>query len=400
MSEKTQPKRRMPATVWLLGLTSLLTDASSDMIVPLLPAFLTQVIGAGPAFVGLVEGVADAVAAVLRLISGAISDRMSRRKPLVVLGYGVAGLVRPLVALATTPFHVLAVRVVDRFGKGVRSAPRDALIADVAPEGAAARAFGIHRAMDHAGAMLGPLIAAGLLATGAPLRRVFALAAIPAAFALVAVLFVREPAHAPATSAPTSALPAWRLGWPAGPLGGFLVVVLIFAIGNATDGFLLLRAQELSVPLALIPILWAMHHACKVLSTLVGGTLADRVGRVPVIASGWLSFAAAYVGMALASEAWHAWALMLLYGLYHGLSEPAEKALVRDLASAQDRGRAFGAYTFVTGIASLPAGIITGVIWQRFGSAAALACSAALAVVACALLVAWNGRRAKTQVEI
>jgi len=380
----------MPATVWLLGLTSLLTDASSDMIVPLLPSFLTTAVGAGPAFVGLIEGVADAVASCLRLVSGAVSDRIARRKPLIVLGYGLASVARPLVALATAPAHVLLVRVVDRFGKGVRTAPRDALIADVAPEGASGRAFGLQRAMDHAGAKLGPLMAAGLLAMGAPLRGVFALAAVPAALAFVAVLCVREPQRARESDA-TRFRP--RFAWPRGPLRTLLVVMLVFAIGNATDGFLLLRAQELGVPLALIPLLWAAHHACKVMSTLAGGALADRFGRLPVILSGWLAFTAAYVGMALASEAWHAWLLLLLYGLYHGLSEPAEKALVKDLASADERGSAFGAYTFVTGIASLPAGIITGVLWQRFGSAIALSCSAALAALACALLVAWSLRR-------
>ena len=386
--------RRLPKAVWLLGWTSLLTDVSSDMIVPLLPLFLTQVLGGAAWFVGLVDGVADAVSAVLRLVAGRLSDRMGRRKPLVVAGYGLAGFARPLVALAAAPWQVLAIRVADRFGKGLRSGPRDALIADVAPPELVGRAFGVQRAMDHAGAMLGPLVAAGLLAAGFELRTVFAWAALPAVLAFACALRVRESARtesSPAPAVPRSPAAGW---WPRGRLGSLLLVMLVFAVGNATDGFLLLRLHELGLSAALVPASWALHHACKVGSTLLGGRLADRGGRVGLIVTGWLAFAATYAGLAVCTSAWQGVALLVAYGLYHGLSEPAEKALVRDLAAAADRGRAYGAYHSVLGFASLAAGLLTGLLWTRFGSAVALGTSAALAVAASIALLEWRRRGA------
>jgi MFS family permease len=375
---------RLPTQVKALGVVSLLTDASSEMIYPLLPAFLTGTLRAGPAFLGLVEGAAEAVASALKIVSGRISDRSARRKPLVVAGYALASAARPLVALATAPVHVLAIRIVDRIGKGVRGAPRDALIAEVTDPRARGRAFGFHRAMDHAGAVVGPLLASALLWLAVDLRTVFALAAVPAALSLaVLVLGVREPPradaarHAPVTGpAPGHAL--WR----------YLGVLALFTLGNSSDAFLLLRAQQAGVALAALPALWAFHHAIKASASTHGGMLSDRVGTRPAIVAGWMVYAATYAGFALASQAWHAWALFGVYGLFHALTEGAERALVADLAGADARGRAFGYFHAVTGGMLLPASLLTGAVWQWKGPAAALGLGAALAGVAALLLLA------------
>jgi MFS family permease len=365
-------------TVRSLGLVSLLTDASSEMIYPLLPAFLTGTLRAGPAFLGVVEGLAETVAAALKILSGRVSDRLPRRKPLVVAGYSLSSLVRPLVALATLPSHVLAVRVLDRVGKGVRSAPRDALVAEVTSREDRGRAFGFHRAMDHAGAVVGPLLAsAAMLATG-NLRLVFALAAIPAALAVATlVLGVREePRHDPAATTPT----ATGAPSPLDPaLVRYLGVLALFTLGNSSDAFLLLRAQEAGVALAAIPALWALHHLVKSAASTWGGSLSDRVGRRRVILAGWGVYALAYVGFAVASSALAVVGLFAFYGLFHALTEGAERALVADLAGAAARGRAFGLFHAVTGAMLLPASLLTGVLWQRFGAPLALGCGAALA---------------------
>ena len=375
----------MPAplhrTVRSLGLVSLLTDASSEMVYPLLPAFLTGTLRAGPAFLGVVEGLAEAVAAALKIVSGGLSDRLRRRKPLVVAGYSLSSLVRPLVALATAPAHVLAVRVLDRVGKGVRGAPRDALVVEVTRREDRGRAFGFQRAMDHAGAMAGPLLAsAALLATG-DLRAVFALAAIPAALAVATlVLGVREEPRplAPATAMTTAGAPS-----PLEPaLVRYLGVLAVFTLGNSSDAFLLLRAQEAGLALAAVPVLWALHHLVKAGASTWGGALSDRVGRRWAIVGGWGVYALAYAGFALARTPLAIVALFAFYGLFHALTEGAERALVADLAGEATRGRAFGLFHAVTGASLLPASLMTGVLWQRLGAPVALGTGAALAALA------------------
>src|SRR6185436_17527499 len=314
----------LPRTVKALGLVSLLTDASSEMIYPLLPAFLTGTLKAGPAFLGLVEGLAEACASLLKMASGWWSDRVPRRKPLVVAGYTLSSAARPLTALAAAPWHVLAIRVTDRIGKGVRGAPRDALVADATPTGERGRA------MDHTGAVIGLLLASTLLWSGLELRVVFALAAIPAlASVIVLVSGVREAARSP-QSGP---LEAARDGAALPPsFLRYLAVLAIFTLGNSSDAFLLLRAQQTGVALAAIPILWAAHHLVKAMASTHGGGLSDRVGRRAAIAAGWALFAIAYAVLATANHAWQAWAGFLLYGLFHALTEGAERALVADLA--------------------------------------------------------------------
>jgi MFS family permease len=376
----------LPRTVKTLGAVSLLTDMSSEMIYPLLPSFLVGPLKAGPAFVGVVEGIAESVASLTRLVAGRLSDRLPRRKPLIVAGYSLSSLMRPLVGLAAAPWHVLAIRTADRIGKGVRGAPRDALLAEVTPAEDLGRAYGFHRAMDHVGAVAGPLIASGLLLWRQDLRLVFALAAVPAlASVLVLVFGVREARREiPARSGariPAAPLPP--------PLRRYLFVVAVFTLGNSSDAFLLLRAQQAGVALPMIPLLWAALHVVKSSASTAGGALSDRFGRRPVITAGWILYALVYAGLAAASRAWQVWALFAVYGVFHALTEGPERALVADLAPAAGRGGAFGAYYAVTGVMLLPASLLMGVLWQGFGAATALCIGAALALFAAVLLRIW-----------
>ena len=380
----------LPPTVRRLGLVSLLTDASSEMIYPLLPSFLTGTLRASPEFVGLVEGLAESVASLLKMASGWISDHLPRRKPLIVGGYTLSSLARPLVALATSPWHVLAVRVADRIGKGVRGAPRDALVAQVTPPADLGRAFGFHRAMDHAGAVVGPLLASAVLLARDDLRLVFALAALPAlASVLVLVFGVKD---APARTTPAAARSAspepTHAATPAGPgPRRFLAVIGLFTLGNSSDAFLLLRAQQAGVSLALVPLLWTAHHVVKSAASTAGGALSDRVGRRVTIAGGWCLYAAAYAGLGLATRAWQVWALFAVYGLHHALTEGPERALIADLATGERRGRAFGLYHAITGGLLLPASLLTGALWQRYSPGVALLTGAAIALAAAVALL-------------
>jgi MFS family permease len=362
-------------------LVSLLTDASSEMIYPLLPAFLTGPLRAGPALLGVIEGLAEALAALVKVASGRLSDRLPRRKPLVVAGYGLSSLARPLVALATAPVHVLAVRLADRLGKGVRGAPRDALLAEVTPTDQRGRAFGFHRAMDHAGAMAGPLLASAVLLFTDELRVVFAAAAVPAALAVAMLLFgVREEARAPVPArAVVDASPAVPLERG---FRRYLVVLAVFTLGNSSDAFLLLRAQEAGLAVVFIPALWAWHHLVKAGGSTWGGTLSDRIGRKKAILLRWTAYGVSYAGFALAGSPLVIVALFAVYGVFHALTEGPERALVADLAGPAARGRAFGLFHAVTGAMLLPASLLTGLLWQRFGGATALGAGAALAGLA------------------
>jgi MFS family permease len=376
---------RLGRNVVALGVVSLFTDLSSEMIYPLLPLFLSGVLGASASIIGAIEGAAETAAALLKLASGWWSDRLARRKPLVVAGYVLASVARPLVALAQSASHVLMVRIADRMGKGIRTAPRDALIADSVDPSVRGRAFGFHRAMDHAGAVVGPLVAFAILRWWAPpLRTVFWLAAIPAAIAvLVLVLVVRESPRAP-VSAPLSVVGTSRaIRQPLGQrFWAFLIVILIFTLGNSTDAFLLLRAHELGVADSMVPILWAMLHVVKSASSTPSGALSDRIGRKPLIVAGWLLYAGVYLGFGIAQAPWQAWALFAAYGLFFGLTEGTEKALVADIVPASSRGTAFGWYNLAIGLGALPASLLFGVIWDRAGSPAAFQFGAALALLA------------------
>jgi len=373
-----------------LGLVSLLTDASTEMAYPLLPLFLTRTLGAGVAFVGLVEGVAEATASLLKLLSGWLSDRLGRRKAIVVWGYGLSSLTRPLLAMALSPGHVLGIRFLDRIGKGIRTSPRDALIADSSPVEARGTAFGFHRAMDHVGAVVGPILAFILLPlVDGSYRGIFWLASIPAALCIIVVVTaVRDvPAQGPPARLPLLTLRPYDRQFK-----GFLCSVTIFTLGNSSDAFLLLRAREAGVSESAIPLLWAALHVVKSTSAFLGGILSDRLGRRGAIVAGWLVYAAVYAGFAGLASAWKAWGLFLVYGLYFGLTEGGERALVADLVPPEARASAYGVYHTAVGLTALPASLLTGWLWQAFGAAVAFATGAALAGTAAILL--WRLRRA------
>jgi len=394
-----------------LGAVSFFTDVSSEMIYPLLPVFLTVTLGASAGMLGAIEGAAETTASLLKLASGWWSDRVRRRKPLVVFGYTLAALVRPLVAAAQSATQVLAIRLTDRVGKGIRNSPRDALIAESVDPSIRGRAFGFQRAADHAGAVVGPLVAFALLqGLALDMRSVFWLAAIPGAVAVfTVVVFVRETSHTGAQSPPprgaaeqftgaegaaenvpgvatTLAAPAENTSLPENKLPrsfwAYLGVLLLFTLGNSTDAFLLLRANQLGVPIAMVPILWATLHVVKSATSTHGGALSDRIGRAPTLIGGWTIYALVYFGFAFASTQWHAWALFVAYGLFFALTEGTERALVADFVPAARRGTAFGWFHLTIGLGMLPASIIFGLVWDRFGSGAAFAMGAAFAAVA------------------
>ncbi len=377
----------LAANVVVLGFVSMLTDVSSEMIYPLLPLFLTSVLGAGPAFLGVIEGIAEATASLFKLVSGMLSDRVGRRKSLVLGGYSLSSLSRPLIALATSPLAVLVIRFSDRLGKGIRTSPRDALIADSVDASSWGRAYGFHRSMDHAGAIIGPLIASLLLGVaGFGLRTVFWLAAIPGIFAVVVIVFrVQE------VKRRASANGTFLTALPRGRLRTFLSILFLFTLGNSTDAFLLLRASRLGVTPAVIPLLWMVFHLVKMGSSMPFGLLSDRIGRRGVIVAGWTIYALSYLGFASATTERQIWLLFMLYGLYYGLTEGVEKAFIADMVAGQERGGAFGWYHCVIGIGTLPASIMFGLIWEHAGMHAAFLTGAALAAVASVLLLAGMG---------
>jgi MFS family permease len=387
---------KLPGAVVGLGVVSLLTDTSSEAIFPLLPAFLTT-LGASNAFIGLVEGAAELVANVLKYVTGLVADRRARLKPLVLAGYGLSTAVRPLVALATAPWHVLAVRMVDRVGKGVRTSPRDALIAAATDPSIRARAYGFHRAMDHAGAALGTLLGAGLLwflgggggtaASGEQMRTVFLWAAVPGVLALVALALTPEPRHPPPAHADTdgSSLPAG--------LRRALLPIVLFAFANATDAFILVKLARLDAPAILAPLLWLALHLIKAATATAGGRLADRYGKRDALALGWTVYAVTWSAVGFAETVPLLFVLAAVYGTSHGLVEGAERALVAELAAGRRKGKAFGVYNMLVGVAALAASTAFGVVWDRFGSVAAFAGSGAFALVAAAVLVALVPRR-------
>jgi MFS family permease len=369
--------------VLIFGLVSLFTDVSSEMIYPLLPLFLTTVLGGGPAFLGLIEGVAESTASLLKLISGIMSDRVRHRKNLVLAGYTISSVARPLTALAASPLAVLLIRFCDRVGKGIRTSPRDALIADSVEPAMRGKAYGFHRSMDHAGALIGPLLATLLLASFTrDLRTIFWLAAIPG---VVAVLLIVLKVRDVDTSRGKTDGSFLRI-IPTGPLRTYLLVLVLFTLGNSSDAFLLLRAGQLGVIETRIPLLWAFFHVVKMSASMPFGALSDRIGRRGVIVSGWVVYALAYIGFAYARTELHIWLLFAVYGLFYGLTEGVEKALLVDIATPAERGAAFGWYNFAVGIGALPASLIFGFIWQQFSPHAAFGLGAFLAFLSSALL--------------
>jgi len=390
-------RKGVPGTVVALGFVSLFTDFASEMIYPLVPAFLTDVLGVGALALGVIEGVAESTASILKVVSGWWTDRAAKRKPFVFAGYGIAGAVRPLMAFATSWVFVVLIRLVDRVGKGIRTAPRDALIADVTPSEHRGAAFGVHRSLDHFGAVIGPLAAALLLWLGLTLRQVFFVAIIPA-IAVIAIIarFVTEPPRSPAATA--DPIPVSRRWRDFGP--GFwrlMAAVFIFTLGNSADAFLLLRLTHAGVSLVWVAALWSVFSFVKMGANLVGGRLSDGVGRKRLVLAGWAVYALVYLGMALTSEVALLMGLLLVYGIHFGLTEPVERAWVADLAPVDLRGSAFGYYNGAIGIGALPANLLFGGIWAGFGPKPAFLFGAALAGLAAVVLIAAPEHRSSAQ---
>ncbi len=387
--------RGLGPNVFVLSLVSLLNDTSSEIIYLLLPAFLFLTLGASPFFIGLIEGFSESVASVLKLFSGYLSDRFHRRKLPVFLGYSLAAVTRPLLAFVTTWPQVLAVRMTDRVGKGIRGAPRDALLAASSPPEKRGLAFGFNRAADHLGAVIGPLVAFGLLSylaedaaspTAREYQQVFLFASIPVVFGMLAIIFFVHEETKPVEELDVTPL-KFSLSEFDGNFKRFVAVIALFTLSNSTDAFLLLRAQQAGISPPVLPILWMVLHFSKVITSLIGGDLSDKIGRKKLIVSGWMVYALVYAGFAFVDSAWQAWTLFIVYGAYFGLTEGAEKALVADLVADDKRGTAYGVYNLAFGITVFPASLLFGFLWTEFGSGTAFLVSAAISVVAAAALL-------------
>lgn len=401
MAEKEtawQRYRRLPRNVLALSFVSLLNDTSSEIIYPILPAFLALSLGASPFAIGLIEGFAESVASILKLFSGYLSDRFGTRKFPVFLGYSLAAVTRPFLAFVTSWPQVLVVRMTDRVGKGIRGAPRDALIAESVAEEKRGFAFGFNRAADHMGAVFGPVAAFGLLFlfaadTQSPTileyQKVFLFASIPVVLGLLVIAFlVREGRHEHGTSEP----PSLSLAGFDGNFKRFLVAIAIFTLSNSTDAFLLLRAADSGISPVMLPLLWMTLHLSKVASSLIGGGLSDRVGRKKVIVAGWVVYALVYLGFAFVSSAWQCWALFIIYGVYFGLTEGVEKAFVADMVASRKRGTAYGLYNLAYGITVFPASLLFGLVWNEYGASVAFIASACVSLISIAVLSSVSGQ--------
>lgn len=385
--------RHLPSTVWLLGLISLLNDAASELVYPLIPLYLATVLATGPAVLGLIEGAAEAASSLLKLASGVLYDRHGRAKPFIVAGYGIAAVARPLIALVTAWPLLLLIRVGDRIGKGLRSSPRDALLARAVEPGRRGLAFGLHRAMDNAGAVIGPLAAAGLLALQVPIRDILLWAALPGALCVGLALALREPApaspslqkddrHERGVASPARA--------PLPPsFKRLLIAVALFTCGQASQTFLLLRASELGMPATQVALLWAAVAATATLLAVPLSAWTDRIGRLRPMAAGWALYALLFLLLGLAASPGLLWLLAIGMGLYLALTEGAERALIADQVPATQLGTAYGAYYLVKGLLLLPASAVFGLLWQQGAAWIAFAVGAGFAIAALCLLLLW-----------
>ena len=381
--------RHLNRNVWVAGLVSLFTDISSEMIVPVLPLYLTGVLGAPAMVVGLIEGVAETSASLTKSVSGWLSDQVGRRKPLMVFGYGLSNLIKPLLGLTTGAGQVLAIRFADRFSKGVRGAPRDALIADSTPPDLRGRAFGLHRALDTVGAAIGPLLAALLLVLYADnFRAVFWWTAVPGVISVLLLLAFLRDTGAPAAARGVPRRQGWSLSLrPLAPrLRWFVLISTLFALGNSADAFLVLRARGLGLAAGMVPLAYFLFNTTYALLSYPAGALSDRIGRRPVIIAGFLAFALIYAGFGAATQPWQVWGLFALYGLYYAGTEGIARAYLTDHAPAERRGSAIGVFNAYTGLAALPASWLAGLLWDRWGPPATFFCSAAIALLAAVLL--------------
>jgi MFS family permease len=380
-----EQKRRffgLSRNVFLAGFVSLCMDVSSEMIYPLLPLFLSGVLGVNKSTIGLIEGAAESMASLVKVASGWLSDLLGKRKALMLAGYTISTLSRPLVATAGGWPQVLASRLVDRFGKGVRTAPRDAIIDESTEPESLGRAFSFHRSMDTMGAVLGPAIAfLGLQVFNSSYRQLFWLSMVPGLFAVLVIAFfikeVKRPFRPESPSNPRVALSAFD-----GRARFFFLIVLLFALGNSSDAFLILRAGQEGVPAAMIPLVYLLFNLIYSFTAIPAGVAADRYGRARMILAGFLLFAALYSGFAIAKGPLAIWALFCLYGVFMGLTEGIQKAFLATLVPESVKGTAYGVYAGAVGIAALPSSFLAGLLWDRVSPSATFWFGAAMATVA------------------
>lgn len=375
--------RGLGPNVIALGLASFFTDVAAEMVFPLMPFFITGALKASAVWVGVIEGAADTVAAMLRIWSGWLSDRFRRRKPFILIGYGISVAARPFYFFAAAAAHVLAIRLVDRFGKGFRLAARDALLADSCDPSVRGKAFGLQRAMDHAGAALGPLVAFALLQQGMEIRKVFLLTAIPA----VAVMFVISGLVRDIPGEQRDTKLRFTLKPFSGQYRWYLATIFVFTLGMVSDAFILLLAPKCGIPAEYVPLVWAGHSLVRSLISVPCGMLADRVDRRWVVLAGWLVYAGCFAGFASARSMAPYLALVATFSLYHAMAESVQRAVVADLVPKELRGTAYGLYWFVTGLSALPASAGFGYIWKRWGEAPAFLAAGGLVIVASLMLV-------------
>lgn len=382
----------VPRSVWFLGFVSLFSDINSKMIQSTLPLFLVSTLGVSLTTVGLIEGVAEATASVLKVFSGALSDYWGRRKELAIAGYGISALVTPIVAIAPNPLWVFVGRFADRVGKGIRVAPRNALVADATPPQHRGAAYGLRQSLDTIGAFSGPLFAALLLGMGQSFRTIFWIALIPAFIGvLLLIIGVKEPPKSPQ-------IPKNPLQWSALKALGrgywtLAIVALLFNFGNSSDAFLLLRAQQSGITPVLVPLAFVVMNLTYGISAYPIGILSDRIGRFGLLLSSFLIFALVYLGFAFAQTPWQIWSLLACHGVYLGMSQGVLLALVADQVPAESRGTAFGTINLLIGIALLPASVIAGILWQQVGSQATFIMGSSFALAAALLLVTIGRRR-------
>lgn len=377
----------LPRTVWLIGLISFVNDAASEMLYPLMPLYLVTVLMAGPKALGLIEGIAEASSSIFKLVSGVIIDRTKRTKPWIVIGYLLAGIGRPLIAFASSWVWVLCIRFTDRLGKGLRSSPRDALLAESVPPNQRGITFGLHRSMDNAGAVVGPLIGALLLSLNIPLRDIFLWAIVPGLVTVSLALCLKEPSTEKHVVVPAF---SWSMEGLSPRFRRYILAAGIFALANSSDMFLLLRARELGVPQEQIPLLWA---AISLITTLFGtplSALSDRFKRQHFILIAWLAFTLFYVAMSFSGlSIAMLFGLFAIYGLFKAATEGVEKALVADLASKGMAGTAFGWFNLVSGFMLLPASLIFGWLYESISPQSAFLFSGSCAALAVLLLAFW-----------
>lgn len=352
----------------ILGLTSLLTDIGSEMVYPLIPLFLVQQLGATPAIVGLIEGIAESLASLLKVYSGRVSDKLQRRKPLAIAGYASSALSKIFIIAAVSWAWVLAGRIGDRFGKGIRTAPRDAIIADSTDPRQKGKSFGLHRMLDTAGAVIGVALAYYFFTSyQGDYRQVFIWSLVPAFLGVLVLALVREVK----AKAPQKNLKDVPLSWQSlNPrLKGFLIVVFLFALGNSSNQFLLLRSSDLGMQPAQVILLYLVFNISYALISLPAGMLSDKIGRRHLLIAGYLIYSIVYFGFARVHDAGHLWLLFIVYGLYNGVTEGVEKALVADVAPQQHRATMLGLHATLVGIGLLPASFLAGLIWHYWGAA-------------------------------